>query len=463
MKRMVLPVILVLICLSLVFVSAINLELYSKPVQNSVIVDINEPALFTLHVKSLGEADVFELYSLVGIDITPKQFSLGAGESKDISISVMPQDFLRSKEDIPITFVYKNKDSKGNMIEQSLSINIIGLDSSFTIQPESINPKSESITVTMKNNLNYEFKDMKVVMESAFFDYKDTFTLAPKEVKSIVIPLDKEKTSKLQAGNYLMDTEINYKNKRTMIQNQMNFVEQEDIETVETNSGVIIRKAEISKKNIGNIKKSVSVTVERNLVSYLFTTINQDPSRSEFNGLNRVYIWEKDLSPGEELNVRATTNWLYPLIILLLIVSGGVLIRKSLYTDVILRKKVSFIKTKGGEFALKISIVVKAKRFIERIKITDRLPHIVELYDKFGAVKPDVVDRKNKRLEWNIEAMNEGESRIFSYIIFSKIGVVGTFELPNAYAVYEREGELKEVFSNKSYYVNEPKKDGVKK
>ena len=128
-----------------------------------------------------------------------------------------------------------------------------------------------------------------------------------------------------------------------------------------------------------------------------------------------------------------------------------------------MRKKVSFIKTKGGEFALKISIVVKAKRFIERIKITDRLPHIVELYDKFGAVKPDVVDRKNKRLEWNIEAMNESESRIFSYIIFSKIGVVGTFELPNAYAVYEREGELKEVFSNKSYYVNEPKKDGVKK
>ena len=131
---MVLPVILVLICLSLVFVSAINLELYSKPVQNSVIVDINEPALFTLHVKSLGEADVFELYSLVGIDITPKQFSLGAGESKDISISVMPQDFLRSKEDIPITFVYKIKDSKGNIIEQSLSINIIGLDSSFTIK-----------------------------------------------------------------------------------------------------------------------------------------------------------------------------------------------------------------------------------------------------------------------------------------------------------------------------------------
>lgn len=459
---MVLPVIF-FICLSLVFVSAINLELYSKPVQNSVIVDIDEPAVFTLHLKNLGGADVFELYSLVGIDITPKQFSLGAGESKDISIKVMPQDFLKSKEDIPITFVYKIKDSKGDIIEQSLSINIIGLDSSFTIQPENINPKSESITVVMKNNLNYEFKDIKVGMNSAFFEYSDTFTLAPKEVKKIVVPLDKEKTSRLQAGSYLIDNKIVYKNERTDIQTQLSFVEQEDIETIETNSGLIIRKTEVSKKNIGNVKKSVSVVVERNLISYLFTTINQDPSRSEFNGLNRVYVWEKDLSPGEELSVKATTNWLYPLIILILIVAGGILIRKNLYTDVILRKKVSFVRTKGGEFALKISIVIKAKRFVERIKITDRLPHIVELYDKFGSIKPDFVDRKNKRLEWNIEAMNEGESRIFSYIIYSKIGVVGTFELPNAYAVYEREGELKEVYSNKSYYVNEPKNDGVKK
>jgi hypothetical protein len=94
---------------------------------------------------------------------------------------------------------------------------------------------------------------------------------------------------------------------------------------------------------------------------------------------------------------------------------------------------------------------------VEKIKIIDKLPNIVTLYEKFGAIAPDTVDVKNRRLEWNIEALNKGEERIFSYIIYSKIGVFGKFELPVARAVYELEGQVKEATSNKSFFVNKPK------
>ena len=55
--------------------------------------------------------------------------------------------------------------------------------------------------------------------------------------------------------------------------------------------------------------------------------------------------------------------------------------------------------------------------------------------------------------------MNKGEERIFTYIIYSKIGVVGKFELPSARAIYEKEGKVKKTESNRSFFINEPKKN----
>ena len=67
------------------------------------------------------------------------------------------------------------------------------------------------------------------------------------------------------------------------------------------------------------------------------------------------------------------------------------------------------------------------------------------------------IDMKNRRLEWNVESLNKGEERIFTYIIYSKIGVVGRFELPSTRAVYEKEGKVKNTESNRSFFINEPK------
>ena len=42
-----------------------------------------------------------------------------------------------------------------------------------------------------------------------------------------------------------------------------------------------------------------------------------------------------------------------------------------------------------------------------------------------------------------------------SYIIYSKIGVVGKFSLPTAIAVYEKDGKIHEAESNRAYFVAE--------
>jgi len=450
-------VIILAVLFLLPLILATNLEVASKPVQASFVADINEPAVFDLTIKNLDNPDTFSIYSLVGVDITPSSFKLQAQETKKITIKILPQDSLIQKRELPLTFIYKIKDSKGDIQEESLSINIIGLESMVSIIPEEINPESQSILIDVKNNLNLDIQALTLDFDSAFFSTKQTLDLKPKETKTLEITLDKEKVKSLNWGKYLLNTQMTFKGKSVRVESQINFLEQENIETTQNKEGFIINRNEIIKKNLGNVKRTATIRVEKDIISYIFTTYSIPPTSIQTQGLTKTYLWEKELIPNEELGVVVKTNWFFPLVIILIIVTGIIVIKKSMYDSLELRKKVSFVQTKGGQFALKVSLILKATGYVQRIKIVDKLPYLVELYDKFGAVPPTHIDRKNRRIEYEVPSLSKGESRVFTYIIYSKIGVVGKFELPSAHATYEKEGKVKETTSNRSFYIHEPK------
>ena len=138
-----------------------------------------------------------------------------------------------------------------------------------------------------------------------------------------------------------------------------------------------------------------------------------------------------------------------------------VLTKKYSETTLVLKKKVSFVKAKGGEFALKVSILVNAKKYVERVNVLEKIPPLVELYERFGGDQPSRIDKKNRRLEWNFEKLEAGEMRILSYIIYSKVGVLGKFALPTATAIYEKEGEIHESESNRAFFVAEQRKKDI--
>ena len=48
-----------------------------------------------------------------------------------------------------------------------------------------------------------------------------------------------------------------------------------------------------------------------------------------------------------------------------------------------------------------------------------------------------------------------GEERVFNYLIYSKVGIVGKFSLPEAIAVFEKNNEIHEVKSNKVFFMSE--------
>lgn len=446
-----------MVLLSLGLTSAINLDISADPVSNKVITDLDEPAVFDLTIRNLGETEEFEIYSLIGVDLTPSsKIIIPSGSTETITLIATPRSAIKSNKGF-INFEYRIKDEENQIQKETLTINIVGLDEIFAINLEVLNPKAKSIKFSIENKANLDFDNVEIIMNSAFFDFKETISIKALETKQLEVNLDEERMKTITAGVYLLNTNVKVQGKTAKVESLIKFLEQEDIETTEINEGVLIQRNEILKKNLGNVKKLVEVTAEKNLFSYLFTTINIPTTKTSTEGFTRVYVWEKELIPDEELRVIIKTNWFFPIIVLLLIIGLFLLIKKSVETDLILRKKVTFVKTKGGQFALKISLRVKSKRFLQKINIIDKLPPLVKLYERFGATMPDKIDEQNKRLEWNIESLNEGEERIFTYIIYSKIGIVGRFELPSARAVYEKEGKVKKTESNRSFFINEPK------
>lgn len=448
---------LVFLFFSLSLISA-ELQITKETVSSVAVKDLNLPAIYNLHIKNIGDADTFRIYSLVGITMEPSEsFFMDAGETKDIILKAYPTMSVKSTPEY-YSFEYKISGDKAGLQTDDLAITITNLKDVFAISIEPLTIDSQKAYVTLSNKGGHVFEDVKLEMSSAFFSDKRTISVGALEVKKFEIPLDLEKLTKLLAGPYVVNIKLAYGNIDSIASTILKFEEKPGIKTTEVVEGILTRRTEIEKKNEGNVKTAVSVVITKDLFSSLFTGFNMEPSMVESSGFEKNYIFQKDISPSESLKVIAKTRWWILISIIAAILIIWYLADKYIKTKVVLSKKVSYVRTKGGEFALKVSIIVKARDFVEKLKIVDRLPPMVKVFDKFGAIAPNKIDERSRRLEWDLSALGKGESREFSYIIYSKVGMVGKFELPSAMALYEYLGQAKETNSNRAFFVNETQK-----
>lgn len=455
-------VILVFFLLSLVLSvsaqDAINLEINKEAVNDVIVRELSSPANFELSIKNNGPSDSFEIYSLVGLDIFPKDgFFISTGETKKIKIEVRPSSSLKINDGY-FSFAYKIKGASTGIQEDRLTLKITGLKNVLGLSAENINPDSEKTTIYLENREKIDFSKIEAEFSSAFFSKKETFKLLPLEIKSFEITLDKEKLGGLTAGPYILVAKLKTGETEGELESTIHFLEQSNILTIEKKEGWLVYRYEIEKTNEGNVPAVVQTSLTKWLFSRIFTNFNTPFYKKETHGLSVTYTWQKELRPGDSLNVVARTNWFVPILLAIAIVVIIILWRKYAISDIILKKRIGYVRTKGGEFALKVSILVKARRYAEKIRIIDKLPPVLKLYERYGTIAPDRIDEKNRRVEWNIESLNEYEETILSYIVYSKIGIVGKFELPPATAIYERDGDVKEASSNRVFFLSEKRK-----
>lgn len=431
-----------------------SLELNVKPGESTaMIMDFNDPSVTNLQITT-DQTTSLSIYNLLGFEMEPSEkIAFTDGKTQNVELKIYPRSGIKYRGFYTLT--YYLKDSYGDDIPKQVTFKITDLKDAFEIGAESFDPESNTLKIYFYNKENFNFTSIKARFSSPFFEFERTFSMAPYEKKTFEVQLNKEDYKKLLAGFYTAEAEVTTKEKTATVIGTLEFKEKNIVTTTSNDLGLIVSTKTITKTNEGNVPTLVEMSLTKNIISRLFTTISPEPTKVARHGFSVDYTWNKEIQPGESLDVVVKTNWLYPFLIILLIIGIIAGVKQLSKTDVAIRKKVSFVNAKGGEFALKVTIAVSAKRYVEKVNVIDRLPPLVKLYEKFGAEKPTRTDEKNRRLEWTFNVMDKGETRYISYVIYSKVGVLGKFALPPTTAVYEREGKVKEVFSNRAFFVAE--------
>jgi hypothetical protein len=450
-----------LICLSLLilpFISSLNIEVEQRSEDVAMIKGLNQPAIFDLDITNLGSANSLTFYNYFGSDMFPTEpVLINAKETKNVQVGIYPRGDLKQVGKLIFDLFVKGKNDE--QIKTPLIVRVINLNEAFEVGAQEFKPDSNTVTVYVKNLANFNFMNLDTKLKSSFFNVEKEFSLAPYQKATFEIELNKEDFQALMAGIYNLDAEISVGDLNTQIQGTLKFSEKDIVTSSQDEYGVIIHTRKISKINEGNVISQSSTVLKKNIISRLFTTFSPEPNIVERKGFSVYYTWQNELKPGESVEIVVKTNWLLPLLAIFLIISIVILTKQFSKTSLDLKKKVNFVRAKGGEFALKVSVIVSVRKYVEKVNIIDRLPPLVKLHERFGGEMPKKIDEKLGRLEWSFDKLQEGETRIISYIIYSKVGVLGKFILPTTTAIYERDGEVHEAESNHAFFIaDQPKK-----
>jgi hypothetical protein len=435
-------------------ISSINLEVEKKSIEEVMIQDLNHPATIKLEITNNGMSEQLTFFNLLGFTMEPaKSFQLKSKETKNIDLKIYPREGFSYRGYYTLEYGIRGSDSEHYYEE--ITFKIINFEDVFDISVSELDPESSKISVRITNKENVMFDNLEAEFLSAFFNLEEEFSLKPYESKQFQVSLEKEQYNELLAGFYTLTANIKSQNKSITIESPIKFIEKDIVTSEENKFGVIINTDIITKQNKGNTVIETTTTAKKNIISRLFTTLSPEPDSVLRKGSAVYYTWVTELNPGETKVIEIKTNWTFPFIIVILIIVIVLLTKRINQTDLLLRKRITFVKATGGEFALKVTITATARKYIENITITDRLPLMAKLHERFGGIPPTNINEKAKKLEWNLQRLEEGEMRSMSYIIYSKIGVLGRFALPSTRAVFESNGKFKESESNKTYFVAE--------
>lgn len=435
-------------------VFAINLDIKKESSNEVMIYGVSKPVSFDLKITNLGGDENIRFYNLVGFQMFPIGIvPIKSGETQDIRLEIYPIDGFEHRGYYTLNYYIRGEDD--SELAQKITFDVIDIDEVFEIGSVEINPESSSLKVYITNRVNFNFPEVNAKFNSAFFNLDEKFALGSYETKEFEVQLNKEDFKKLMAGFYTLKAEIMVEDQKINLEGYIRFIEKDIVTSTKKDYGLIVSTKIIEKTNQGNVISPSETIIQKNIISRLFTTFEPEPDFVERQGFNIFYTWKRDIKPGESLSITVKTNWLFPFIVIIFIIAIVIIAKQYTKTDLVLKKSVHFVNAKGGEFALKVSVIVKAKKYIERVNIIDRLPSLVKVHEKFMGDIPSRVNEAARKIEWDFEKLEAGETRILSYLIYSKVGVLGKFALPSATAIYEKQGKIHESISNQAFFVAE--------
>lgn len=439
---------------TVLFLSLTSALEFSSDINSTIIVrEFNNPIEFNITITNITPGK-YNIYTLADIDLKPRETFDFEEETVTKTISITPTSNLKTNGYYTFKYILHHRGIE--KIEEQLTINIVSLEDIIEIGSDKINTESSKVEFYIQNLENVKLENITATFNSILFSTKQTFTLNPNEKLYITTQVDETTLATTKAGVYKIEAEFETLEGIKSINGNIYIGETKGITTTEDISGLLIKTQIISKINTGNVLENVKIEIQRNFISRFFTSFNIEPLYTVRNNANIEYTWIKEsLGPGEMYTVTAKTNYIFPILIIIFAIFAIAGFKRFVETKIEIKKSVSHVKTKNGEFALKIKLFVKARKNIENVTLIDKVPAIVKIYNKFGTLKPDKIDPESRRLHWHLGDLNAGEVRILSYIVYSKVGIVGKFSLPEAVAVFESEGKIHETPSNSVFFLSD--------
>jgi hypothetical protein len=436
------------------FVSALELKQNSLDV--AVIPEFSQSAKVPVTISDAIPGS-YVIYTLTAVKVLPSTpFYLNGGKN-DLTFDVYPTSELVAQGPAAYSFSVglRNIDSDNNY-EGSMAVRVVRIEDALSLSSDANSPDSDKISFYIQNKEGIDLNNVNARFSSVFFDVDQTFNLKANSKTEISIDVAKSKLEKIEAGAYLLKADFQTDRGLRTLEGRIYLGEKIGVESKNTVDGILIVTNEVSKINRGNVNEDVVVNIKKDIISRLFTSFTVEPDSTSRSGLWVTYSWSKKLGPADSFEVKATTNYLLPILIIIAITLIVIGIKRFTRTKMLIEKSVSPVKTSSGQFALKVKLRVRAVRRASNVSLIDRIPGIVQIYEKAPSIiKPTKIDSNNRRIQWDIGDMAAGEERSFSYVVYSTVGVVGKFALPQALAVFEKDGQIHEVESNEVFFLTE--------
>jgi len=436
------------ILLLIPFASA-DVKLTEKAIDNVIIKELSNPATFDITIANNNDySDIFIIDTLFDMNMTPQENVLvNKNTEKTVTREIYPSADMRENENGIRAFDYYANGDKSNVVKSILTFDFVSLNDIITIDaPATVSKDDSEVQITI--NLTKDTSlDAQLVLVSELLSYKEDVTLT-KEGLVLTVPLKDEKP---KAGTYEVKATFDFDGYEISKSKDITLESVISTKDESSQSGYFLNKKLIlSRENTGNSVTDVTITVNKSIIAGLFTSFNLQPANTRKIGGRVFYDFTKELNPGETFTVNAKTSYYIPIAIIILLIISGWIFAVVITPQVKVEKKAVRVRTKSGAFATKIVLHIKnkGKNEVTGLKIIDRLPVFTELVpEKFGTISPTEI--RKSTLVWNVDRLLPQEDIMLSYIVYSKLTIIGKLDLPLAFATYQdTKGNLKESKSN---------------
>jgi len=408
-----------------------------------------------LHLEVVDAEDgIYNVYTLNDVNIFPGDIFYENKSAFERDFDITPMDRLLDSEGIYVLSYFLNQRGV-TQVNQKLELQIISVSELFEIVTDDVPLDANFVYVNLNNKYNVALSNLSISLSSILFDFSEVIEVEPMGNVVFKIPIDNKELRKINAGSYIIDVMYDTPKGKVSTTGRLKLSVEEGINTQEDTNGVFVRTTIINKVNTGNVNQNVHIEIEKNIFTRFFTSFNVEPISEVREGSAVTYFWSKKIGPSEEFTVKATTNNFFPVLLIIALIIVFNLLKKVFATKLLIEKSVTPIKTKNGEFALRVYLNVKAKRDLENVVLIDRIPKTVKIYRKFGNSTPDEIDATNRRLKWELGEMASGDERTFTYIVYSRVGYVGRFVLPSALSRFLLGEKIYQVESNSVFFLAE--------